>query len=156
MNAQDKALWVALQPTGPIGHGSHEELRARLTHLDKLERETIPALQKDIARCKDTVRGLLENDSAASLSFLELSDRAARVVSERDRLALTCADLTRSRDKLERALAWRENQHYVGYRPTRWEYISSGVLRDEEPHDGTPAGRAAALVRLYERVTGGV
>lgn len=66
------------------------------------------------------------------------------------------------RDKLHAAMAWREK---VGPRlhdrsclcwvisPLEWS-PSLGPL-EHAPHDGSPAGRAAALVRLWERCTDG-
>lgn len=62
-------------------------------------------------------------------------------------------------DALEYALAWRETP---GGRSRVWnrayaleyEFLRDGVAVATEAHDGTPAGRAAALVRLHQRVTG--
>lgn len=62
-------------------------------------------------------------------------------------------------DKLERTLAWREQNLFrlrsLQY-PFEWVYGELDKPIEREPHDGTPSGRAAALVRLYERVTGAV
>ena len=62
-------------------------------------------------------------------------------------------------DKLERALAWRES---MPHRITEfaapeyyWALWKDTAVIDSEPHDGTPRGRGEALIRLWERVTGG-
>lgn len=64
------------------------------------------------------------------------------------------------RDKLHAALAWREKNiasvHcYDGATAPYWALQRDRELWETEPHDGTQAGRAAALVRLFERCTDG-
>lgn len=57
-------------------------------------------------------------------------------------------------DKLERALTWREaNPSFVHDAGKCWYAVGTSLHSPgSEPHDGTPSGRAAALVRLWERV----
>jgi hypothetical protein len=65
--------------------------------------------------------------------------------------------LKAERDKLHAALAWlAAGALRVAAERTCWLMWRSAsvTVADREPHDGTPAGRAAALVRLWERVTG--
>lgn len=58
---------------------------------------------------------------------------------------------------LEEALAWRENP---GGRARVWNrafareyvFVKEGTAVDSEPHEGTPQGRAEALIRLHKRV----
>lgn len=60
-------------------------------------------------------------------------------------------------DKLERALPWLFI-HGCEDHALRGEKGGDVVHTSEwttEPHDGTPSDRAAALVRLWERTTGG-
>lgn len=64
-------------------------------------------------------------------------------------------DLKAERDKLHAALAWvMVNPNTVCWHHAAWVVLGiDGVTVDRENHDGTDAGRAAALVRLWERVT---
>ena len=64
--------------------------------------------------------------------------------------------LKAERDNLHAALAWREKSiasvHcYDGATSPYWALCRENELWETEPHDGTDAGRSAALVRLWER-----
>ena len=63
--------------------------------------------------------------------------------------------LKAERDKLHAALAWFLSTVRAEDDKVRWLLRVPGRGSLIEEHDGTPAGRAAALVRLWERVTGG-
>lgn len=57
------------------------------------------------------------------------------------------------RDKLHRAMAWREEHHMLVRSSASFWLLSVAPEFANESHDGTPAGRAAALVRLWDRIT---
>ena len=65
-----------------------------------------------------------------------------------EQLARDHAALTAERDTLHAALAWRSTDSRVCERVGAW-FIGYTLLIEE--HDGWPAGRAAALVGLWER-----
>lgn len=68
--------------------------------------------------------------------------------------ALLEARLTHLHD-LEEALAWSVTDPRVSYTEESeergWSY-DDAIMSIIEPHDGTPQGRAEALVRLHKRV----
>lgn len=87
-----------------------------------------------------------------------------RAVSERrrgldgfeiSRLNYEVEALKAERDKLHAALGWMFDDCDNRVFTSRSIHADVGSRRVNELHDGTPAGRAAALVRLFERCTDG-